>query len=33
MYHAHVRYIELDDEDYEEMVQERRRAATTDNNQ
>ena len=33
MYHAHVRYIELDDEDYEEMVQERRRTATTDNNQ
>ena len=27
MYHAHVRYIELPEEDYEQMVQERRNAA------
>ena len=30
MYHAHVRYVELDEEDYEVMVQERRQAASTD---
>ena len=33
MYHAHVRYVELDEADYEAMVQERRRAATTNDNQ
>ncbi len=33
MYHAHVRYIELDEEDYEEMVRERRQAASTDGSQ
>ena len=31
MYHAHVRYVELTEEDYKQMVQERRRAATNDN--
>jgi predicted nucleotidyltransferase len=30
MYHAHVRYIELAEEDYEELVRERRRAAAGD---
>ena len=29
MYHAHVRYVELDEADYEAMVQERRQAAST----
>ena len=33
MYHAHVRYIELTEEDYKQMVQDRRRAATTNNDQ
>ena len=33
MYHAHVRYIELEEEDYEEMVRERRQAASTDGSQ
>ncbi len=33
MYHAHVRYVELTEEDYERMVEERRQAAGTDNNQ
>lgn len=33
MYHAHVRYIELAEEDYNQMVQDRRRAATTNNDQ
>lgn len=30
MYHAHVRYIELAEEDYEELVRERQRAAAAD---
>ena len=33
MYHAHVRYVELTEEDYKQMVQDRRRAATTNNDQ
>ena len=33
MYHAHVRYIELTEEDYKQMVQDRRRAATTNSDQ
>jgi len=33
MYHAHVRYVDLTEEDYERMVEERRQAAGTDNNQ
>ena len=33
MYHAHVRYIELPEEDYEQMVQARRNADSTDNDQ
>ena len=33
MYHAHVRYIELTEEDYKQMVQDRRRAATTHSDQ
>ncbi len=32
MYHAHVRYIELTEEDYDDLVQERRRAARTASN-
>ena len=32
MYHAHMRYIELTEEDYERMVQERRNTASTDKN-
>ena len=32
MYHAHVRYIELTQEDYDDLVQERRRAARTASN-
>ena len=33
MYHAHVRYIELAEDDYEHLVQARRDAARTDDNQ
>ena len=33
MYHAHVRYIELSEEDYKAMVEERRQAASTDSSQ
>ena len=33
MYHAHVRYIELAEDDYEQMVQARRNAGRTDDNQ
>ncbi len=33
MYHAHVRYIELEEEDYEAMVRDRRQAASTDSSQ
>ena len=33
MYHAHVRYIELPEDDYKQMVQARRNAARTDDNQ
>ena len=32
MYHAHVRYIEFTEEDYDDLVQERRRAARTASN-
>ena len=32
MYHAHVRYIELTEADYDDLVQERRRAAQTASN-
>jgi len=32
MYHAHVRYIELEEEDYEQMVQNRRSATTISDN-
>ena len=33
MYHAHVRYVELEEEDYEAMVLDRRQAASTDGSQ
>ena len=33
MYHAHVRYVELEQEDYEQMVQERQTATSTSNDE
>jgi hypothetical protein len=33
MYHAHVRFIELTEDDYETMVQERGQASSTEGDQ